>query len=591
MSHEVSRSRVGHPGARLTAPLALVTGLAAGTLLGACSAIVQTDPDRFGEHTERDVGTPSGEDGGGVVERDAYVPPGVDVGVVLPDAAVVCDGDCDDGVECTEDVCDDGVCVHLLRHARCEQLCSATGCVARHCDGDEDCTDGDACNGIERCEAGAPGSGCVSSGEILNCDDGVPCTADGCSATTGCVHARNDGLCEDGIDCTFDTCSMQGCVHEPQPARCAATCMQNAICDPNVGCVGGQPRVCQPDSDPCTTEGCDMTNGECFTLPLDADGDGVPAAMVGGSVCAGGTDCNDSNPTVFPGADEVCDTVDQNCNGQIDEGCMLPDRCDSALELTLAGSGSRREASFVGSFDRLSNDYDTDCDSNENEGGNDGVFFITLDGGITGNSYDVFVETITDETRTADTVLAVALDCGSNGFQRQCNDDGNSSSTGDRGRVASRIWLHNLSVSGLQSRRLHILVDGFDQRARGEFQLHVVVTPVASDSCDGPLDISAGGLVLGQRAGFTSSVRPSCTGFGDVEAVLRFNADGNVDRLDASSGQDASYALRSNCRSGPDSFCVNQRSVSQTNFSAMGQQFLIIDSLGFDQVYRVVYDP
>jgi hypothetical protein len=42
-------------------------------------------------------------------------------------------------------------------------------------------------------------------------------------------------------------------------------------------------------------------------MPVDADKDGYPA----------GIDCNDNDPTVFPGAKEICgDTVDQNCDGR-----------------------------------------------------------------------------------------------------------------------------------------------------------------------------------------------------------------------------------------------------------------------------------
>jgi hypothetical protein len=74
------------------------------------------------------------------------------------------------------------------------------------------------------------------------------------------------------------------------------------------------------------------------TWYADCDSDGV-AAMAGetmmsclmpaASACggtwitampvAGATDCNDANAAIKPGAVEICDTADNNCNGQIDE--------------------------------------------------------------------------------------------------------------------------------------------------------------------------------------------------------------------------------------------------------------------------------
>lgn len=53
------------------------------------------------------------------------------------------------------------------------------------------------------------------------------------------------------------------------------------------------------------------------TTVTDEDGDGF---MVG-------YDCNDTNPTVWPGAPEACDSVDNNCNGFADEDCQAPPVC------------------------------------------------------------------------------------------------------------------------------------------------------------------------------------------------------------------------------------------------------------------------
>jgi len=58
-----------------------------------------------------------------------------------------------------------------------------------------------------------------------------------------------------------------------------------------------------------------------FSLPcLDRDGDGYGSP--GDPTCPRGDqeDCDDINSAVFPGNSEVCDGLDDNCNGSIDEG-------------------------------------------------------------------------------------------------------------------------------------------------------------------------------------------------------------------------------------------------------------------------------
>jgi hypothetical protein len=75
---------------------------------------------------------------------------------------------------------------------------------------------------------------------------------------------------------------------------------------------------------------------------LDADADGyftgtsITACTSPGAgyttIVLGGGDCNDTLATVFPGAPEICgDGIDNNCDGQIDEGCCTASTTPSLI--------------------------------------------------------------------------------------------------------------------------------------------------------------------------------------------------------------------------------------------------------------------
>ncbi len=90
----------------------------------------------------------------------------------------------------------------------------------------------------------------------------------------------------------------------------------------------GMPEICGNNVD----ENCNGTLDEgCITWFLDADRDGYgkpqlsrfsstqPAGYVSNSL-----DCRDWDATIHPGAIEICDGKDNNCNGKTDEGCVVP---------------------------------------------------------------------------------------------------------------------------------------------------------------------------------------------------------------------------------------------------------------------------
>ena len=90
--------------------------------------------------------------------------------------------------------------------------------------------------------------------------------------------------------------------------------------------------TCQPhaivdcdDHNSCTVDSCVVATGQCsnqWTTP-DLDGDGHHAPLPGKARTdpgACGDDCDDANATAFPGNPEVCDGVDNDCDGIVDNG-------------------------------------------------------------------------------------------------------------------------------------------------------------------------------------------------------------------------------------------------------------------------------
>ncbi|WP_437478810.1 MopE-related protein [Sorangium sp. So ce1014] len=114
----------------------------------------------------------------------------------------------------------------------------------------------------------------------------------------------------------------------------------------------GGPTDCD-DGDACTSDDCE--DGRCEHRPRDDDRDGL-----GPTIC-GGSDCNDFNPSVFPGAPEICtDAADNDCNGVgdcFDPACAAGQDCGC----TPSHAGERCENGVDDDCDTLVDCFDADC--------------------------------------------------------------------------------------------------------------------------------------------------------------------------------------------------------------------------------------
>ncbi|HKO53507.1 MAG TPA: MopE-related protein [Polyangiaceae bacterium] len=183
-------------------------------------------------------------------------------------------------------------------------------------------------------EAGAAGASDTDGGLNVGPDAGDPTLGGPCA---------DDDQCDDSIPCTSDRCDqeLRRCRHQPDDSQCVdrGYCAGHELCDPKLGCQSGPPVTCT-DSDPCTIDTCVEKTRRCAHAPRDADGDGDAVWN-----CAGGGDCDDTDPSVNSQADEVCDNdKDDDCDGTIDEakGCVSSahDTCANALTIDASGFSS-----------------------------------------------------------------------------------------------------------------------------------------------------------------------------------------------------------------------------------------------------------
>jgi hypothetical protein len=251
--------------------------------------------------------------------------------LILSGCELGSDGDpskptCEADNECDEGYCDtaSGECVTCVKDEHCPsgKHCHPTDlkCVACHEDGHCDSgvcdveynycveclVDGDCASG--NCDEA--NQICIECGADSDCEDGNECTYEGCSNGQCVVVNKPAGdPCDDGDECTTgDACVDGHCT----PGQEVPECQTNPECADK---IDGDP--CD-DGDPCTLDDrceageCkgDSISPDCIEEDLDKDGFAIDDG-----------DCDDQDATIYPGAPELCDDKDNNCDGQIDEGC------------------------------------------------------------------------------------------------------------------------------------------------------------------------------------------------------------------------------------------------------------------------------